>query len=146
MPQTKYFLPSDLKMRCLSYVRGYSRMSKIYLDEREEILKSSPAPSDGQPKGNTNGDECLTKTILLQKLEEKHDTKIIKAIDNAKLNIGINILSEKERERLIEAVVDSCIEGRNFIFEYRNLYISKSAFYNERQCFLYYIAKKLNFI
>lgn len=146
MSQTKYPLPNDLKMRCIAIVRGYDRMVYEYDRKREEILYSSPAPSDGQPRGNGNGDECQSKAEKLLKLEESFDAKSIIAVEQARLHIGLDFLDERERIKLSEAIWDSCIQGRNFIFSHRNLIVGKDNFYERRRKFLYDIAHYLNFI
>ena len=146
MPQTKYKLPADLKMRCISLVRGYERMLAEYLAERENIIYESPAPSDGQPRGNQTGDVCFNKTKRLVDLGNLYDSGALRAIDQARHDVCLDIESDIERARTVEALMDSCIEGRNFVFEYRALAISKSNFYRRRQKFLYDIAKNMGFI
>ncbi len=146
MSQTKYPLPNDLKMRCLSLVRGYDRMVSDYHRRREEIIYSSPAPSDGQPRGNSNGDSCLSKVERLQLLDKRYDTAAMRAVEQAKSHIGLDMVNEEDRKRLTNAIWDSCIEGRNFIFEYRALNVGKTNFYERRRKFLYEIAECLQFV
>ena len=145
MSQTKYKLPDDLKIRCIALVRGYKRMLKEYGERRYDIIYSSPH-SDDQPKGSGIGDINFSKTVKLQKLEESYDAKAIKAVDTAKLHIGLDIANEKERQKLTEAIWDSCIQGRNFILAYRNLCVGKDNFYERRRGFLYEIAVNMGFI
>lgn len=146
MSQTKYPLPNDLKMRCLSLVRGYDRMVLEYHKERNEIIYSTPKPPDGQPKGNAVGDSCYSKNELLDKLDRKFDTDAMRAVEQAKLHIGLDMANEEDRRRLTNAIWDSCIEGRNFIFEYRALNVGKTNFYERRRKFLYEIAECLQFV
>lgn len=146
MSQTKYPLPNDLKMRCIAIVRGYDRMAYEYDRKREEILCSSPAPPDGQPKENSIGDNTYDKVKKLRELEESFDAQSIIAVEQARLNIGLDFLDERERIKLSEAIWDSCIQGRNFIFSHRNLIVGKDNFYERRRKFLYDIAHYLKFI
>ncbi len=146
MSQTKYPLPKDLKMQCISIVRGYERMVQKYKKMQEEIAYQSPEPPDGQPKGNGIGDSCFQKATKLMELENEMFVIQMRAVEQAKLHIGDDIANPDEREKVVDAVWDSCTEGRNFIYEYRALCVSKSNFYERRRKFLYDIAKNLNFL
>ena len=144
--QTKYKLPTDLKMRCMSLVRGYERMLEVYEEKRADIICGMGGVMDGQPRGNGVGDATFSKAEQLLRLEEEYDTKAIRVIDQAKFCIAAEDESAEEGKRIADAVMDSCVEGRNFVFEYRALYISKSSFYRLRQKFLYDIAVGMGFI
>ncbi len=146
MSQTKYPLPNDLKMQCIAIVRSYERMAQRYHKLQEEIAYESPEPPDGQPRGNGVGDSCFHKAMRLMELDKAVFVTEMRAVEQAKLHIGDDIVSDIERKKLTEAIWDSCIEGRNFIFEYRALCVSKSNFYERRRKFLYEIAKNLNFL
>lgn len=69
-----YILPRDVYRTTLWMIRGYHRMK----DEAEAIMVASPAPPDGQPRGDNAGDETAAKAIRREKLLER-----IRAIDEA---------------------------------------------------------------
>ena len=146
MSQTKYKLPDDLKKQCLSLVQGYKRRVYIYHQRRNAIIYASPAPPDGQPKGSMTGDNTARKTEKLEKIEDYFDTRAMRAVEQSLNTVGVDLVDESHRKRLMDAVWDSCIEGRNFIFEYRNLPIGKTNFYERRREFLYKIAKLMDFL
>jgi hypothetical protein len=65
------------------------------------------------------------------------------AIEQAAVCIGADIGDDCARKHLREQIFESCIEGRNYCFEYHALPMSRSAFYERRRKFLYDIAEKL---
>ena len=146
MPQTKYKMPPDLKMRCISLVRGYDRLVRLYHERRENALLASHPPPDGMPKGTTTGDVTESKVERLEKIETMYDTQAMRAIEQAKLQIGLDIVCDAERQKLTSAIIDSCVLGRNFIFEYQNLCVGKTNFYERRKKFLYTIAQYMGFL
>jgi len=146
LSQTKYKLPDDLKMQCISIVRGYDRRKDEYHKKREAIIYGSTKPSDGQPKGNMTGNPTYDKVIKLEMIENDIDTKLMRSVEQSRIQIGVDIISETERQRLTDAIWDSCIYGRNFIFEYQPLSMGKTCFYKHRRKFLFDIAKNIGYI
>ena len=146
MSQTKYKMPPDLKLRCISLVRGYNRLVRLYHERRENVLLASPPPPDGMPRGTTTGDSTQSKAERLEKIEGMYDTQAMRAIEQAKLQIGLDIVCDAERQKLTDAIIGSCVEGRNFIFEHRNLCVGKTNFYERRRGFLYIIAQYMGFL
>lgn len=146
MSQTKYPLPDDLKTQLISIVRGYNRRVRLYHDRRDAIIYGSPEPPDGQPKSNCKSDIVASKLLELEKIEQLFDTKAMRAVEQAKVQIGNDLLSERQRQKLTDAIWDSCIHGRNFRFNYYDLAVSKSNFYERRRKFLYHIATYLHFL
>lgn len=142
MSQTKYKLPDDLKLQCLSLVKGYKRRVKLYHDRRNDIIYGGGSAPTGLPAGDCISDTTGNKALKLQKIEVLYDTVAMRAVEKAKFLIGLDC-AEDERQKLMEAIWDSCIEGRNFIFNYRNLSVGKDNFYERRRKFLYDIAKYL---
>lgn len=59
-----YWLEPSLYKRVLYIVRDYSRMKKKY----QEVLNSSPPPSDGLPKGGLPGNPVVAKAEKLDRL------------------------------------------------------------------------------
>ena len=170
----KKVLPDDLKMQCIGMVRGYDRRVVLYHERRNAVLYASPAPvieryKDGQegkrrgesksgkkvelwefagalvPRGNALHDPTASKTELLENIEQLPDTKMMRAVEQAKFLIGVD-LEESQRQRLATAIWDSCIFGRNFTFAYCNLPMDKATFYRRRMKFLWDIAIFMGFV
>lgn len=134
MPQTKYHLPDDLKQRCISFVRGYKRMIKLYTKKRDELMAKIKLQKD---------DNAHSKLDLLT---SSYDAAVIKAVDDAKKVIADDILNLAERNKVANAVWDSCNDGKKFSYEYRALCVGKTNFYERRRKFLYDIAQNMRFL
>ena len=146
MSQTKYKLPDDTKMQCIAIVRGYERRKQEYHHKRNDIMYGSPPPPDGQPRGGGMGNGTCQKAIKLTLLESAPDTRLMRAVEHAQTLIGNDIISDSERAKLRSAIWDSCIEGRNFVFEYYPLAMGKTCFYEYRRKFLHDIADYLGYV
>ena len=70
----KYALPADIRYAVLWTIRGYNRL----LEQREEILESSPAPPDGQPSAHSTRSPVDDKAVRLSDITTK-----INAIERA---------------------------------------------------------------
>lgn len=142
--QNKYKLPEDTKTACISYVRGYKRFVYEYHKKRNDIIYSGKETSfDKMPGNGRLSDEPYSKTVKLDEIENHFDTKIMRAVEQATLHIGVDIPDEEERRKLKEAIIDCCREGRRFVFRYCGLDMGKSSFYRRRNKFLYEIANYL---
>ena len=73
---TKYILPGTLYMQTINIIRDYYRMK----DEADSILKESPPPADGQPRGSCSGKSVVERKAIRR---EQHLERI-KIIDAAK--------------------------------------------------------------
>ena len=146
MSQNKYKLPNYVKMMCIGIVRGYEEVSAWYDEKVNDILYSGTMPPDELPKGNVYGYISGTRTEQLVTLEESISVHGMRAVETAMLHVGTDIADEHERKRLRNAVMVSCIEGRNFRFEYTNLPMSRDNFYKRRRKFLYDIAIFMGFV
>lgn len=153
--QTKYKLPEDVKQTVLGYIKGHKRRVDWYQREREDILESMyvPHPERGMdgvqafmPNGNLCGDPAVFKVMKLEALERHPNALAIRAVEQARLLIGDDIKDYKIRCRLADCIWESCIKGRKFIFEYKNLPMGRTNFYKHRQKFIYDIAKYLSLI
>lgn len=142
--QNKYKIPEDVKTACISYVKGYKRLVYEYHKKRNDIIYAGKNTSfDKLPGNGRMSDEPCDKTVKLDEIEGHFDTKIMKAVEQAKLHIGVDIPDEDERQRLKEAIVDCCRDGRRFVFRYCGLNMDKATFYRRRNKFLCEIAKYL---
>jgi hypothetical protein len=158
MSQTKYKLPDDVRQSVLGYVRGYKRRVKWYKDQREAIIYRTPVrfetyipdpahPSQSwayQPRGNGTSNPTLNAADALVELESHPEVRIMRAVEQAQVAVGVEVRSEQERNKLRRAVLDSCVDGRDFMFEYTALAMGRSSFYRARQRFLWQIAKILH--
>ena len=145
MSQTKYRLPDDLKSLCISLVRGHKRRVRAYHQRRNDAMYASPPSPDGMPRGGDMSDSTYSAAEQLEKIENTPDTAAMRAVDQAKLCIGDD-LADGPRERLANAIWDSCIDGRNFVFRHRDLTVGKDNFYERRRKFLYNIAELMGFL
>lgn len=161
MAQNKYKLPEDVKATALHMVRGYVRRRAWYHAARESIIHGSTCryitytvTVDGHSEtrrqyfdpGSLPGKPTEDKVIRLARLDETPDAKRLRAVERALLRVGLDIADDAEREKLRLALCDSCIEGRRFVFEHRNLCVGKTNFYKRRSLFLYEIAKSTDFL
>lgn len=156
--QTKYKVPDDVKRTVLGYVRGYKRRLRWYLDQRSDILYGSPTRyeaykgKDGkeghayQPRGGMSSNPTASAGERLAALEQHPNVRIMRAIERALEDVGNDIVSDAERIKLKDAIMESCVVGRNFTFEYWALPMSKDTFYNHRLRFIQSVAITLNII
>ena len=167
-------LPDDLKKQCIQIVRGHDRRVLLYHMRRDDVLHSSQSPElvmhdDGKrfvevadkngriktadrglagaliPRSGRLHDPTLTKAQKLEHIDTLPDTKMMVAVDQAKLLIGLDC-DEDIRQKLMEAIWDSCIYGRNFKLEHYDIPVSKATFYRRRTEFLYNIARNMSFL
>ena len=145
MSQTKYKLPDDLKVTCINLVRGYERRVLQYHNRRNEVLYSSSAPPDGQPRGSGTSNETLSKTQQLEYIETLFDSCAIKAVEQAKIAIGED-MADEPRRNLQTAIWDSCVMGKNFRLGHYDLAMGSNNFYERRRRFLHKIADLMGFL
>lgn len=170
MSQTKYPLPDDIKGICINLVRGYKKRVKRYHEARADIIKATPPPnvikgmlphSDPEKRkkgemeevalpgrrGNTISDETFDRAQELEEYEQhSFDAKAIYAVDMAKFYIGIDWPDEGARQKLVIAIWDSCMKGRDFKFNHYDLPIGTNNFYERRRQFLWHIANNMGFL
>lgn len=156
-------LPDDIRQTCIQLVRGYDRRVRNYYDRRREIIDSSPDhhevikdkddPDDWRkstyfyaPSAHNTSRTGEDKALQLIGLEELPETKRMRAVEQAKLQIGLD-LPEEMRKKLTEAILLNCRSGRRF--PYRVLDVdgfSERGFYREREAFLVSIAERLQLL
>ena len=158
MSQTKYKMPEDARRTVMGYIQGYPRRKMWYQQQREEILHQGSkrfeeyVMADGRggrvyfPRSGSTGDNTASRANRLIQLEQHPNVCIMRAIEEAQEDAGADIPSEEERRRVRQAVLDSCVLGRNFTFEYSALPLGKTNFYERRRRFIWIVAKKLRLI
>ncbi len=136
--RTKFKIDSDSRVIVMRYVRKYDEYRKWYMNARENILYGSRRMPDGMPKGNRISDSVYEKTELLERLDNSHKKKVMTAIDDAKNRLMNCFESEEEGKRLADAILDSCINGRESNFDaYAGLIAcERTAFYNYKSVFI----------
>lgn len=162
MARTK-LLPDDVRQTCIQMVRGYDRRVREFYDRRREIIDGSPsrfevikdkdAPEDWQknsyfypPSSHNASRTGEDKAMQLMGLEELPETKRMRAVEEAKRAIGLD-LPEVMRAKLVDAIMLNCKSGRRYPYEYLDVEgIGRTDFYQRRTRFLMDIAKYLGLI
>lgn len=137
--QTKYKIDRDTRTLILKYIRKYDEYRKWYQCERDRILYPSPKQADGMPRGGYVGDPTLSAAEKLEKLEGEHRAKVIKAIDQARHLIGVDIRQTLEQEETLRRCIWlSCLNAREYPFEAFDglVFISRRQFYNYKNKFM----------
>lgn len=156
-------IPDDVRQTCIQLVRGYDRRVREYYDRRREIIGGSPCqfevirdkddPNDWEkasrfypPFSHSASRIGEDKVIQLQGLEDLPETKRMRAVEQAKLQIGLD-LPEEMRQKLIGAIILNCKAGRRYPYEYLDVEgIGRTDFYDRRTSFLVDIAEYLELI
>lgn len=114
--QTKYRIDRDTRTLILKYIRKYDEYMTWYLSERERII--NPSRQLRKTPGSPNiGDPTLTAAQRLEQVENSHRAHVVRAIDQARLNIGTDILDEKQSLAMRRAIWLSCLNGGEYNFE-----------------------------
>ena len=144
--KAKYKIDGDTRTLILKYIRKYDEYLLWYQTERDRIIQPSHELGNVPPSKNKNPqDSTLRAVVALERLDKNHRVQVIKAIDHAKLNIGLDIPSDTEIVKLRNAVWLSCLNGREYNFdafagliscERRQFYYYKNAFLNDIKYYL----------
>lgn len=156
-------LPDDVRQTCIQLVRGYDRRVREFYDRRREIIDGSPcryevikdkdAPENWQkasyfylPSSHSASRSGEDRAIQLLGLEDLAETKRMRAVEEAKRAIGLD-LPEVMRGKLVDAIMLNCKSGRRYPYEYLDVDgIGRTDFYARRTRFLIDIAMYLNLI
>ena len=123
-------MPDDVKLACLSLVRGYARRREEYRISRERIEAGS----------------SMDVYITLEQLETNPETRRMRAVEYAAGRIGSDLPAD-QRDRLVNAIFTSCIRGRKAPFEKLNVVgMERTCFYTRRAKFLREIAAYMDMI
>lgn len=143
----KQRLPYEIRQECLWIVRGYDRRRKAYFEARRQIVDGVHGNEVGMPKALGCSRTVEGKAERLAALEAWPETQKMRAVEQAKLHVGVDILNEELRCRLADAIILNCENRHEFPFRYMNLPgISKSDFYRRKDAFLEEIAEQLKMI
>lgn len=156
-------MPEDVRQICIELVKGYENRLRKYHERRDQIIKGSPSrfevikdendPDDWQkttrfypPSSHSASRTGEDKALQLLKLEEQPETKRMRAVEQAKLQIGLD-LPEDLRKKLTEAILLNCKGGRRYPYSCFYLPgIEKTNFYDRRSDFLRSIAEYLELL
>jgi len=114
-------IPDDVRQTCIQIVRGYDRRKREYYDRRRDIIEGSSArfevikdkedPEDWKknsyfypPSSHNVSKTGEDKAIQLLSLEELPDTKRMRAVEEARATIGLD-LPEGMRNKLVDAIM-----------------------------------------
>ncbi|BDF57499.1 hypothetical protein CE91St36_03160 [Christensenellaceae bacterium] len=137
--QTKYRIDRDTRTLILKYIRKYDEYRAWYQCERDKILYPSIKPSDGMPKGTNISDPTLSAAERLERLDLTHRARVIKAIEQAKHLIGVDILQTLEQEETLRRCIWlSCVNAKEYPFEAFDglVFISRRHFYRYKNKFM----------
>lgn len=139
-------LPDDVRQTCIQLVRGYDRRVREYYDRRREIIEGTPNREEGLPTSHNASRAGENKAMQLLGLEELPETKRMRAVEQAKLQIGLD-LPEVLRGKLVDAIILNCKSGRRYPYEYLDIDgVARTDFYVRRTSFLVDIAKHLSLV
>ena len=131
--------PATRKIMC-GLVAKYDAFKCSLIEERERILYGSPA--QGEKVQSESGDTTEQKAERLIFLDNSFKARAVRAIDEAKALVAVDIENDGQRRRIILAIWRSCISPRNYPYR-GGLYISRRDFYRRRNEFLCDIANNL---
>lgn len=156
-------LPDDVRQTCIQLVRGYDRRVREYYDRRREIIEGTSCrrevirdkedPDNWKktiwaypPAAHSASRTTEGITDQLLGLEELPETRRMRAVEQAKLHIGLD-LPEDMRRKLAAAVILNCKSGRRYPFRVLDVEgFSERGFYRERESFLIEIAEYLELL
>lgn len=153
-------LPYDVRQECLWIVRGYDRRVKAYHEARREIIdgsacgfvdtkqqKDKPSVRAYLPRGSGTGRPAESKMEQLAAIEDWPETRKMRAVENAKLHIGLDLQNEELRQRLAEGIWLNCQSHREYPYAILDLPgISEIGFKRRKTAFLTDIAIFLGMI
>jgi hypothetical protein len=153
-------LPYDVRQECLWIVRGYDRRVKAYHEARRQIIdgtacgfedtkgsKDKPSVRVYLPHGSGAGRPAESKAEQLAAIEDWPETQKMRAVEQAKLHIGLDLENEKLRQRLTEGILLNCQSHRKYPYAILDLPgISERTFRRRKESFLSEIAKFLGII
>jgi hypothetical protein len=151
----KPVLPYDIRQECLWIVRGYDRRVKAYHEARREIIDGAACgfadKKNGErvylPHGTGDSRPAENKMEQLSAIEDWPETQRMRAVENAKLHIGLDLENEELRQRLTEGILLNCMSRNEYPFRLLNLPdVSERDFYRRKDLFLMGIAKFLGII
>lgn len=143
MSQTKYKMPHYVRQAVVWLCRGYEDNCKWVRSEMDKIYSRNYTISD-MPR---SGEYRNRQEDIIDNIDERTRTKFVQAIDQAKLQIGLDLQSEELKKKLTAAIWTSTLNGREYPYEVWDLpTIYRDDFYERKRKFIYDIAVYLDLI
>lgn len=156
----KPVLPYDIRQECLWIVRGYDRRVRAYHEARREIIdgaacgfvdtkatKGKPSVRAFLPHSGGDGRPAENKMEQLSAIEDWPETQRMRAVEQAKLHIGLDLENEELRQRLTEGILLNCMSHKQYPYMLLNLPgISERTFRRKKDKFLADIAEYLGML
>lgn len=144
--QSKYKIDRDTRTLILKYIRKYDEYLLWYKSERDRIMSPSrEVLRFSTSRSNTPKDSTLSAVEALERLDNSHRAQVVAAIDQAKLCIGTDIVSETEILALRRAIWLSCLNSSEYNFEAfaGAICCERAQFYRYKNAFLNDIKQNL---
>lgn len=156
----KPVLPYDIRQECLWIVRGYDRRVKAYHDAHWEIIdgaacgfvdtkatKDKPSVRAFLPHSGGDSRPAENKMEQLAAVEDWPETQRMRAVEQAKLHIGLDLENEELRQRLPEGILLNCMSHRKYPYTILDSPgISERTFRRRKDKFLADIAEYLGML
>ena len=153
-------LPYDVRQECLWIVRGYERRVKAYHEARRETIdgtacnftdtkatKDKPSIRSFMPHSGGDGRPAESKMEQLAAIEDWPETQRMRAVEQAKLHIGLDIQNDELRQRLAEGILLNCESHKRYPYMLLNLPgVSEHGFKRRKEKFLIEIAEFLGIL
>lgn len=142
-------LPYDIRQECLWIVRGYDRRVRAYHEARREIIDGTACVFSDKKNGDRVylphsggcGRPSENKAEQLQAIEMWPETKKMRAVEHAKIQIGLDLENQDLRQRLTDGIILNCVNRNEYPFRLLNLPdMSERDFYRRKDRFLVDIA------
>lgn len=113
----RYKIDRDTRTLVLKYVKKSEEYRAWVMAEADRICGPSSGQIDGMPRASWVSDKTAGAVEKLEKLMGSHKAKVVRAVDEAKQQIGADIEDESQRRAIQNAVWLSCLNGREYNFE-----------------------------
>lgn len=146
MGKERYQIDWDSRVVVLKYIRKYEQYKQWLEAEKEKIMQPSPKETDGMPRGSGVANLPLASVEALERLEQTHRAKVVRAIDGARAVMCADIEDEGVREAVCRAIWLSCQDGNRYNFDFFAGLIpyERRAFYYYKNELLVQIKNNLN--
>ena len=135
--RANYKVPKWVKQNVENELRQYYRNLEILQEEEENILDESPAPPDGQPRGNGVSNPTESKALKLNTRTLLLARRRLEGITKIKNTLPL------EEKALFELMYK---DGFNARLAYTYKGISEDAFYSVKKKIQYLVAIELGYI
>lgn len=141
----RYKIDRDTRTLVLKYVKKSEEYRAWVMAEADRICGPSSAQIDGMPRASWVSDKTAGAVEKLEKLMGSHKAKVVRAVDEAKQQIGADIEDESQRRAIQNAIWLSCLNGREYNFEAfeGGIACGRAFFYRLKNKFLYSIKAEL---